>query len=138
MFKQIKERIEFYDWPSIWKTVGLLLFLSFALLFFFNFAYLKMLWLGRDMPYQTTGVLIARKSVYGMNQSLTGTSTKINSIKFYYKFDLNGRETLDSCNVEYSLQSAQQLNRLKDKPLPLPVEIKYQIKPFFKSMVWVR
>ncbi|WP_410222200.1 hypothetical protein [Pedobacter sp.] len=90
------------------------------------------------MPYQTTGILIARKPVYGMNQSLTVTSTKINSIKFYYKFDLNGRETLDSCDVEYSLQNAQQLNRLKDKSLPLPVEIKYQIKPFFKSIVWVK
>lgn len=138
MFKQIKERIEFYDWPSLWKTVGLLLFISLALIFFFNFAYLKMLWLGRNMPYQTTGILMARKPVYGINQPTTGTTTKISSIKFYYKFDLNGQEKLDSCDVEYALWNAQQLNLLKDKPLPLSIEIKYQVQPFFKSMIWVK
>ncbi|WP_410222204.1 hypothetical protein [Pedobacter sp.] len=136
MLKRLKERIEFYDWPSIWKTIGLLLFLSLALFFFFNFAYLKMLWLGKSMPYQTTGILIARKPVYGMNQSSTGTIKTISSIKFYYKFNLNGQEVLDSCDVEYALWNAQQLNLLKDKPLPLPVEVKYQVRPFFKSMVW--
>ncbi|RZL31309.1 hypothetical protein [Pedobacter sp. Leaf250] len=130
--------IYFYDWKSIFQVSGFILAFFLILFICFNLSFVGMLWHSIDKSGKTTGEITARKEFSANIQSgAQGNNTVTDKIEFIYVFTVNGVTYSNSCVLGHSIMNSRSLSRIRNSPLPVKVEVKYNALRKRENILWL-
>jgi hypothetical protein len=125
-----------YDWRTIFKTVGIVLFFVMAAFFLLNRSYFEMKWANYNKSGVITGYIINRTEHTQFIQTTTGNKSYNDEVKFYYTFIVKGIPYYDNESIGNSIIIAQQIRNAILKPLPYKVTIHYNESDPHQSIIW--
>lgn len=97
-----------------------------------------MLWHSIGKSGKTTGEITARTEFSANIQSGTqGNNTVSDKIEFIYVFSVNGRTYSNSCVLGHSIMNSRSLSRIRNSPLPVKVEVKYNELRKRENILWL-
>jgi len=130
--------IYFYDWKSIFQVSGFIISFFLILFICFNLSFIGMLWHSIGKSGKTTGEITARTEFSANIQSGTqGNNTVSDKIEFIYVFSVNGRTYSNSCVLGHSIMNSRSLSRIRNSPLPVKVEVKYNLLRKRENILWL-
>lgn len=136
-FGQKLDQVKYYDWISIRKILIVISFLIFGLLILFNLGYIGMFWSTRHMDGTTLGRITNRIDQSGIVVSKYGNRDEIFSTKYEYEYNVQGNIYYNTCYLTYSLWNSKKLKMIRTGSLPIKVEVKYDKKHPYDSVIWI-